>query len=74
MFNGIDDRELDEIQYSPTCVGCKHIKNFGIDHSCKAFRRIPDEIWEGRNKHRKPYPGDHGIRFEPVGEGSKSKI
>jgi hypothetical protein len=22
------------------------------------------EIWTGENDHRKPYPGDHGIRFE----------
>lgn len=65
-FEGIDDRELTEIKYSPTCIGCKHIKGAGrIEHTCKAFpKRIPDEIWEGRNNHRKPYRGDGGIRFE----------
>ena len=27
-------------------------------------RQVP--IWDGENDHREPYPGDRGIRFEPV--------
>jgi hypothetical protein len=33
--------------------------------TCEAFPDgIPTEIWEGRNKRRRPYPDDHGLRFE----------
>lgn len=76
-FIGIDDRELDEVIYSPTCLPCKHfhrqneIKFDSLkpihEHKCDAFPdRIPDEIWRGDNDHKKPYTGDHGIQFEHV--------
>ena len=32
---------------------------------CLAFDRIPAEIVNNQFDHRKPYPGDRGIRFEP---------
>jgi hypothetical protein len=32
---------------------------------CTAFPEgIPDDIAYGRNSHKKPYEGDHGIQFE----------
>lgn len=32
---------------------------------CEAFiNGIPEEIAYGKNDHIKPYPGDHGIRYE----------
>jgi hypothetical protein len=36
-------------------------------NSCDAFPDgIPDEIWTGKNDHKKPYPGDHDIQFEKL--------
>lgn len=43
------------------CYFCKHSTNHRV---CKAFNRIPDDIWYGRVEHTKPYPGDNGYRFE----------
>lgn len=59
----IDDRELDEVIYSPVCTSCKHLLDI-TQHKCTAFDRIPNEIWVGKNNHKKPYPGDHGIQYE----------
>lgn len=50
--------------FSPICSYCIHLTNIG-SHACDAFQRgIPDEIWNGKNDHTEPYPGDLGIRFE----------
>jgi hypothetical protein len=67
-MEGLDDRELDTRSISPTCTTCKHLNmDRYSDHVCDAFPNgIPDEIWRGGNDHKKPYPGDHGIRFESV--------
>ena len=59
------------------CIFCKHMHADG--RSCDAFRDgIPDDLRFsdlGSNKppydHRKPYPGDNGIRFEIRDELSK---
>lgn len=59
----------------PNCYkrNCKHyqgVKWLGADEStetnvCRAFPYgIPAEIAYGPNLHDKPYPGDHGIRYE----------
>jgi len=63
MIQGIDDRELSIPEYSPVCTFCRHGKG---KRKCAAFSEIPLEIWEGRNDHTEPYPGDNGIQFEPV--------
>lgn len=65
----IDDSELDRNYFSPVCSHCKHYdaENVELPERCKAFfEGIPDEIWAGKNDHKKPYKGDHGIQFEPA--------
>jgi len=61
----LDDSELTKIIYSPVCTFCKNLL-VDSERKCKAFNLIPDTIWEGKNNHTKPYPGDNGIRFEPL--------
>ena len=49
------------------CLACRHWDGAA---ACKAFPLlqggIPIEIASGQYDHRKPHPGDHGIRFEPA--------
>jgi len=51
------------------CAECKHY----LDKlKCKAFPNgIPTKILTNQFDHTKPYPGDHGIRFEPKGKEKK---
>jgi len=51
-----------------SCLLCKHFYNdIKEKNACKAFKKgIPDIIFLGENDHKKPYPGDNGIRFEPI--------
>lgn len=54
--------------FTAACFHCRHYFG-GPDRRCAAFPdRIPKDIWYGENKHRKPYPGDHGIQFHPKDE------
>jgi hypothetical protein len=50
------------------CVDCKHFEGDapGGAFRCKAFpNAIPDAILFSEHDHHQPYPGDHGILFEP---------
>jgi hypothetical protein len=58
----LDDKEIQNGFVSPVCSFCKHW--FLLEKRCKAFEVIPDEIWEGKNNHKKAYNGDNGIKFE----------
>lgn len=56
------------------CAFCLHLhckpreEMLRNGYTCDAFPGgIPEEITRGRNQHMKPYPGDHGIQFEPNG-------
>lgn len=47
------------------CWKCEH-KTLGAS-TCVAFPRdIPETIILGEFNHRKPFPGDNGIQFEPL--------
>lgn len=52
------------------CLNCLNYigkKKNSLNQTCKAFPNdIPDILFSGINKHRKPFPGDNGIQFEPI--------
>ena len=52
----------------PICQSCQRYRPFDLDHPiafCEAFpKAIPDAILNNGFDHRKPFPGDNGIRFE----------
>jgi len=48
------------------CIACKHWVRGGV---CQAFPQgVPDAILTNEHDHREQYPGDNGIRFEPLEE------
>jgi hypothetical protein len=51
----------------PICIFCTHFTgSVTKGWVCEAFPAgIPEEIAYEDVDHRQPYPGDHGIRFEP---------
>ncbi len=52
------------------CGLCAHVHPGPVPDepaTCDAFPDgIPLEIWLDHKRHTKPYPGDHGIQFEPA--------
>jgi hypothetical protein len=63
MSTGFGKSNGDDM-FSPQCNRCS---NYLKNGKCMAFlNRIPDEILDGEHDHTKPFPGDNGIRFEPI--------
>ena len=56
MYNGIQ------------CARCRNKKLDVVAFpECRAYPKgIPDAILNDEHDHHKPYPGDGGIRFEPI--------
>jgi hypothetical protein len=53
---------------SSVCSLC-HLLRLREGRTCAALPEpdsIPLPIWLGEHDHQERYPGDHGIRFEPV--------
>ena len=51
------------------CLTCQHyiVEDVMYWPKCKAFPEgIPLEIFREEVNHEKPYPGDNGIRYEPI--------
>ncbi len=60
-----------EFKISVVSRVCSFCQNFDLSNpvarQCSAFPGgIPLEIWNGEHDHKNHYPGDNGIRFEPV--------
>jgi hypothetical protein len=57
----------------PQCASCAHFKSDRHGGNfCDAFPGlpgIPATIILGQHDHRNPYPGDHGVRYKPIGGG-----
>lgn len=56
---------------SRQCMRCQHFLDGHTmrdgKHVCVAFpEEIPEVILAGEFDHSQPYPGDHGIQFEPI--------
>lgn len=66
----MDDRRARLGVYSAVCSNCKHHTG---GHRCRAFNAIPEKIWLGEHDHRRPYPGDNGIQFEPIDDSDNSR-
>lgn len=50
------------------CWRCRQYRGRG---ACAAFPvSIPDRILTNEHDHTQPYPGDNGIRFEPLDKAS----
>jgi hypothetical protein len=51
----------------PICIHCKHLNlsRKGPMRCAACPREIPTAILLMEHDHRRPYAGDHGIRYEP---------
>lgn len=60
----------------PQCAFCQYLhRNDKTANTCTAFPDgIPVEIFINEADHRNPYPGDHGVRFDPVDDDAAQVV
>ena len=55
---------------APMCLTCRHFHDADDEATsltCDAFPDgIPEAVLTGEHDHRDPYPGDRGVRYEPL--------
>ena len=55
----------DHLNKTPQGICCKNHHKRSL--TCEAFPKgVPKEILHGHHDHREPYPGDNGIRYDPI--------
>lgn len=60
----------------PQCLRCKHLHRDVKSWTCDAFpdgEGIPEAILDDEHDHTQPFKGDHGVRFEAIGEPKTSQ-
>lgn len=67
-----DRFEAEHVEWvDPPCSTCKH-RDPASPSRCRAFPNgIPTQILLAKHDHRRPFPGDRGIRYEPREEPGK---
>ena len=60
---------------APICLDCTRFHADDRDAlTCDAFTKaIPEAIIFSEHDHREPFPGDHGIQFEPQDAASAKR-
>src|SRR4051794_9495486 len=61
---------------TPQCDACIHLdRDTPGGYRCAAFPEwIPVPIQANKHDHSKPYPGDHGIRYEQIRPGPRAEV
>jgi len=66
----IDDTPI----LSPVCTFCRNLVST-TNRTCRAFPKgIPLVIWNGDNKHSRPFAGDNNIQFVSISKPDEVEV